>query len=150
MVHMSDFLREMQHIKQHLQELLRRSVLPVSLPLRSMIYPAYDGVGTGVSVVGIFSWNVLGSFTVNYTLDGVSSSQTYTVTPTTPQYKATGELQPIRKPMAPKWESHSRASDSGHELRKSSIRTGLHVIQSFIQHVGHKIVPTGIWSNAGL
>jgi hypothetical protein len=50
------------------------------------------GIGTGVSVGGIFTWNIIGTLSVRYTLDGVSSTQDYTVTSSTQQYAA-GEKQ---------------------------------------------------------
>ena len=45
-----------------------------------------DGTGTGITVAGIFSYDVLGTISVEYTLDGVSSFQNYTVTPTTTEF----------------------------------------------------------------
>ena len=44
------------------------------------------GLGTRVSVAGVFAYNVLGTLSVKYTVDGVASTQNYSVTPTTPEY----------------------------------------------------------------
>jgi hypothetical protein len=46
----------------------------------------YSNIGTGVTVAGIFSFDVLGTLSVNYTLDGFSFSQDYDVTTTSPGY----------------------------------------------------------------
>ena len=44
------------------------------------------GLGTGVSVAGVFAYNILGTLSVKYTIDGVAATQNYSVTPTTPEY----------------------------------------------------------------
>ena len=43
-------------------------------------------IGTSVTVYGIFSWAKIGSLTANYTLDGTSMPQTYSVTTSSPQF----------------------------------------------------------------
>ncbi|KAF8221379.1 hypothetical protein L208DRAFT_1415109 [Tricholoma matsutake] len=52
----------------------------------------FSFTGTGVSVGGIFTWNIIGAFSVKYTLDGVSSTQDYTVTSSAQQF-VNGERQ---------------------------------------------------------
>jgi hypothetical protein len=43
-------------------------------------------VGTSVVVYGIFSWAQIGSLTATYTLDGTSTTETYSVTTSSPQF----------------------------------------------------------------
>ncbi|KAF8873758.1 hypothetical protein BD779DRAFT_1664328 [Infundibulicybe gibba] len=46
----------------------------------------FNFAGTSAAVYGIFSWTKTGSMSVTYTLDGVPTVNTYSVTPTTPEY----------------------------------------------------------------
>ena len=43
-------------------------------------------IGTSVIVYGIFSWAQIGSLTATYTLDGTSTTKTYVVTTSSPQF----------------------------------------------------------------
>jgi len=43
-------------------------------------------VGTSVFVYGIFSWSQIGNIAATYTLDGVSTTETYFVTTSSPQF----------------------------------------------------------------
>lgn len=88
LVHTLGFHMEMQRTKQRLQVLLRHSPLLVRLGYCAAKISAktYISVGTGITIVGIFSYDIIGSVSVNYTLDGITSSQDYTVTSSTPQF----------------------------------------------------------------
>jgi hypothetical protein len=86
-----DFPSEMRHIKRILQVILRLLVLLVCSrsPIRNISDIDFAKIGTGVTVAGIFSFNMLGSLSVNYTLDGFSSIQSYTVQATSTRQKQT-------------------------------------------------------------
>ena len=43
-------------------------------------------IGTSVIVYGIFSWAQIGNLTATYTLDGTSTTGTYFVTTSSPQF----------------------------------------------------------------
>jgi len=47
---------------------------------------SHDLLGTSIAIYGIFSWATLGVLSANYTLDGSTTSQSYSVTRNKPEY----------------------------------------------------------------
>ncbi|KAF9525058.1 hypothetical protein CPB83DRAFT_734614, partial [Crepidotus variabilis] len=65
-----------------------------SLPFRNVTHQAwtvgdsfsFTFVGTSVTVLGVFSWSTLGEFSIDFALDGTTSTTSYSVTNSSPEY----------------------------------------------------------------